>query len=243
MTTSPSFLPSAIGLSRLRVYDTVGPDGQRGGTPHVHFLCTELYFVLQGQGSVEMIDGHGFRSVQIVPNSALVFSPGTLHRLINPDSNLEILVLMQNSGLPEHGDNVVCFTEEWLATDDAYQSAMRVTSLEDAYQRRDRGVEGFLAIKAQFDQSLAAGQTALNRFFELAYQRTAHLRPQWEQIIHTGAAQSVAQSLSQLYTVSHLMESQQVFIQPTTTEQLGFCGHLQRYFNPATVTLEGLLPS
>src|SRR5262245_22035925 len=93
-------MPGGTLVTRLRVYDAPGPDGQRGGTPHVHLLCTEMYFVLNGRGAVEMIDQRGFWRVELQPGSALVFTPGTLHRLINPQRDLEILVVMQNSGLP-----------------------------------------------------------------------------------------------------------------------------------------------
>jgi mannose-6-phosphate isomerase-like protein (cupin superfamily) len=58
-------MPGAILMTRLKVYDTVTPDGQRGGTPHVHLLCTEMYFVLSGTGFVEMIDGGGFTHVEL----------------------------------------------------------------------------------------------------------------------------------------------------------------------------------
>jgi mannose-6-phosphate isomerase-like protein (cupin superfamily) len=128
-------MPGATLVTRLKVYDTPAPDGQRGGTPHFHLLCTEMYFVLAGSGAVEMLDQHGSARVELLPHSALIFSPGTIHRLINPNGNLEILVIMQNSGLPERGDNVVCFASEWLADDERYAEAMRVNTLDDAYRR------------------------------------------------------------------------------------------------------------
>ena len=40
----PLRMPGATLMTRLKVYDTVTPDSQRGGTPHVHLLCTEMYF-------------------------------------------------------------------------------------------------------------------------------------------------------------------------------------------------------
>ena len=36
-------LPGAVGVTHLRVYDTPAPDGVPGGSPHVHFACTEAY--------------------------------------------------------------------------------------------------------------------------------------------------------------------------------------------------------
>src|SRR5690606_20333138 len=100
-------MPGATLMTRLKVYDTPTPDGQIGGTPHVHLVCTEMYVVLNGSGAVEMIDKNGFSRVELKQHDALLFSAGTIHRLINSNRDLEILVIMQNSGLPERGDNVV----------------------------------------------------------------------------------------------------------------------------------------
>ncbi|MEL7235933.1 MAG: cupin, partial [Chloroflexota bacterium] len=111
-------MPGATLTTRLKVYDSPGPDGQRGGTPHIHLMCTEMYFVTGGSGAVELIDTSGFSVVELVPQSALVFSPGTIHRLINPNGNLELFIIMQNSGLPERGDNVVSFPDELMQDDD-----------------------------------------------------------------------------------------------------------------------------
>ncbi|MCI0576148.1 MAG: cupin domain-containing protein [Chloroflexi bacterium] len=238
-------MPGATLMTRLKVYDTAGPDGQCGGTPHMHLLCTELYFVLQGAGAVEMIDGEGFSRVELALYSALLFSPGTIHRLINPGSNLEILVIMANSGLPERGDNVVCFPETWLADGDRYAEAMRVESLADAYRRRDRGVAGFLALKAAFEQGLEDGRAALKQFYSLAAKRVASRRAEWAAILAGGALAEVEagrQNLQRLDegNVAYLLAAQHQLIPAAGYSQPGFCGHLNRYFDPATLTPEGI---
>lgn len=232
-------------MSHLKIYDAPGPDGQRGGTPHVHLLCTEMYVVLAGSGRVEIIDAHGFSSVELALNDALVFTPGTLHRLINPNGDLEILVIMQNSGLPERGDNVVCFTEEWLASDDVYREAMQVRTLEDALRRRDRGIEGFLALKAAFARDLQTGQHQLEQFFTQANARTAALRSQWEQVVRAGALAEAQESLDRLRQLdsgdtSALMGARHQHI-ATAPTVLGFCGHIGRYFDHAAFSAEGIL--
>jgi mannose-6-phosphate isomerase-like protein (cupin superfamily) len=237
-------MPGSTLMSRLKVYDTPTPDGQRGGTPHVHLLCTEMYFVLAGSGAVEMIDTRGFSRVELGQNAALLFSPGTIHRLINPNGDLEILVIMQNSGLPERGDNVVCFTEVYMNSDEIYGAAMKVSNLEEAYLRRDRGVEGFLLLKAAFEQSLESGCTALEHFYQLAEKRTEPFRAEWSRLVQTGAVTAVNETLSQLdalqnHDISHLFQAQNQLIPPSDTRSLGFCGHLNRYFDPATLRPEG----
>lgn len=238
-------MPGAILMTRLKVYDTVAPDGQRGGTPHVHLLCTEMYFVLSGSGFVEMIDNDGFSCVELAPHSALLFSPGTVHRLINPNGDLELLVIMANSGLPERGDNVVCFTQEWLSDQARYDSAMKVESLTDAYQRRDRGVLGFSVLKAAFEEGLENGRAALKQFYQYAAERTGIRHAQWAKIIAGGSLKEVQQTQQQLDLlkdgcVDYLMTADQHLIQPTDHNTPGFCGHLNRYFDPATLAPEGI---
>jgi mannose-6-phosphate isomerase-like protein (cupin superfamily) len=238
-------MPGATLVTRLKVYDTLTPDGQRGGTPHFHFLCTEMYFVLAGSGSVEIIDANGFSKVDLFPHSALIFSPGTIHRLINPNGDLELLVIMQNSGLPERGDNVVCFGEQYLRDDASFAEAMKVTSVEDAYRRRDRGVEGFLQLKAAFARGAGDGRDALAAFYQQATERTHHLRDHWKQVITQGAMAEVGASLAFLDALDagqaeHLMGSQQHLIHAGEYTKPGFCGHLNRYFDPATLTPEGI---
>lgn len=238
-------MPSAILMSRLKVYDTPSMDGQIGGTPHLHLLCTEMYFVLEGSGAVEIIDKDGFSRVELAKNDALVFSAGTLHRLINPQGDLEILVIMQNSGLPERGDNVVTFVEEHFASQDAYDNAMRVNSIEDAYQRRNRGVEGFLQLKAAFETGKEIGQSALEKFYAYAATVTAIRREEWREIVENGAVASAKESLEQLenlalQNLAYLSANDFALIKGSETKSLGFCGHLDRYFDPASLMPEGI---
>ncbi len=237
VTASPLRMPGATLMTRLKVYDTVAPDGQRGGTPHVHLLCSEMYLVLAGQGAVEMIDEGGFRSVCLNPHDALLFSPGTIHRLINPHGTSEILVIMANSGLPERGDNVVCFAPEWMGDQARYDEAMRVASLAEAYQRRDRGVQGFLALKAAFDASEEAGGQALHDFYARAAQRTHAQHAAWEQIIRESVqeeARATERHLQALYAgeLGYLSAARQHLMPAGRYRTTGFCGHLDRYFDP-----------
>ncbi len=237
-------MPGGTLVTRLKVYDTVAPDGQRGGTPHVHFVCSEMYFVLSGSGAVELIDAQGFAKVELEPHTALIFSPGTIHRLLNPSGDLELLITMQNSGLPERGDNVVCFEHAILESDEAYTRAMTVSSFEDAYRRRDRGVTGFLELAAAFAQSREAGRRALDGFYRTANERTKKLQEGWGDIVRNGALAEAELSLAHLGAlragdVRYLSGAKHFSISAGAYQTPGFCGTLNRYFDPATLELDG----
>ncbi len=238
-------MPGSISMSRLKVYDTPTPDGQRGGTPHVHLLCSEMYTVIGGSGAVELIDASGFSRVGLGAGDALLFSPGTIHRLINTSGDLDILVIMQHSGLPERGDNVVCFPESLLADDATFAQAMRAATLEDAYRRRDRGVEGFLALKTAFAADAETGRAALRHFLALALERTAAQRAEWDDIVQ-GEVESSRNALDQLETLcagqlDGLLGAQHALVKGGEPASLGFCGHLFRY--PAQFHPEGVVHS
>lgn len=237
-------MPGATLATRLKVYDTVTPDGQRGGTPHLHLMCTEMYFVTAGSGAVELIDMRGFATVALEPQTALVFSPGTIHRLINPHGDLELFIVMQNSGLPERGDNVVTFPEAVMQDEDSFAQAMRVQSVEEAYRRRDRGVAGFLQLRAAFEDSMEAGQRALQRFYAQAAERARTLREEWREVVTSGALAEAQQSLRHLEALEqgdtgYLHDARHFPIYPQEHRTPGFCGHLNRYVDPATLALEG----
>lgn len=241
---SPLRMPGATLMTRLNVYSSLSPDNQVSGTPHMHLACTEMYVALSGRGAVELIDRNGFSRVELNPHDALLFSPGTIHRLINPDGNFEILVIMQNSGLPERGDNVVTFTEELLSNDRSYHEAMTVKTLEDAYLRRDRGVVGFSQLKAAFDENIETGQRALEKFYNYAADRTEVYQIQWGEIVSQGAIAAAQETLDQLNQLknkdtSYLLHNSYAVIRQSNANKLGFCGHLDRYFDPATLMLEG----
>ena len=102
-------LPGGTSVSHVKVYDTVGPDGLAGGSPHLHTVCTEAYLVIAGEGMVQTLSGEGYAETPLVHGTIAWFSPGTVHRLVNLDGRLELYVLMSNAGLPEAGDMVLAF--------------------------------------------------------------------------------------------------------------------------------------
>ena len=104
-----------------------GPDGVAGGSPHMHFACSEAYLVIKGRGSVQTLSSAGFREIPLRAGSLVWFTPGLIHRLINEDACLEIFAVMENAGLPEHGDSVFTFPSKHLRDEDSY---LQVASLE-----------------------------------------------------------------------------------------------------------------
>jgi hypothetical protein len=106
-------------------------------------------------------------------------------------------------------------------------------------------VEGFLQLKAAFEESPDAGQRALQRFYDLSNERTANLRAEWARIIKEGSLAAAETSLDNLKALEDgrtdfLKDAQNHLIQPGDFNKLGFCGELNRYFDPATLGLEGV---
>lgn len=225
MKTGAPPLPGAVGISHLRVYDTEAPDGLRGGTPHLHTVCTEAYVVVDGEGAVQTLGAEGFTETPIAKGSLVWFTPGTVHRLIN-NGDLEIFVLMQNSGLPEAGDLVITFGEEVLADPARYAA---FAALAPPTERRDAGVEGFMAWRARCVGDTDAG---LARLYSLATALVAPRVPEWEKRWSTGAfaaAQATGAQLEALLNgdASHLLGSgvfSSTFDVPE--RRLGCCGTL-----------------
>lgn len=225
--------PGAIGVSHLRVYDSVAPDGLAGGTPHLHTVCTEAYAVVAGSGLVQTLTaGAGFVEVPLAPGGFVWFTPGTIHRLVN-HGGLEILVLMQNAGLPEAGDMVIPFDDPVLADPARYAEAASLpekaqTTLapdDAARRRRDRGVDGFLRLRAGGGPALAAFHEAAGRIVE------PRLRA-WREVWRAGPVAAVATTGAQLDAleagdVSHLgLASVHATSMSAPERRYGCCGTL-----------------
>ncbi|MFC8297958.1 cupin domain-containing protein [Micromonospora orduensis] len=230
-------LPGGIGVSRLRVYDTVAPDGVVGGTPHVHLCCTEGYVVTDGEGAVQTLTADGYRETPLRPGAVVWFRPGTVHRLVN-GGGLTIVVLMQNSGLPEAGDAVLTFPPEVLADPDAYAAAVALpdggapgADVRAAYRRRDLAVTGFQALRA-------GGPAALAAFHDAALALRRPLLADWRRRWAVGAGRAAAGTGEQLDALErgdacHLGEARVYAVdEPVERGRLGMCGLLDTY--PAT---------
>ena len=142
--------PGAVGITHLRVYDSETSDGLHGGSPHVHLVSSEAYIPTAGTGEVQTLTRGGLRTFPLEPGSIVWFEPGVIHRLVNFSGDLELLVIMQNTGLPEAGDAVFTFPTRIMDSTDRYDSSAQLAEgsmdarIEAARIRRDLAIEGFM---------------------------------------------------------------------------------------------------
>ena len=244
--------PGGTGMTLLEVYGWECPDGLRGGSAHVHFASTEGYLVLAGAGRLQTLGGHGYADVPLRPGDCLWFTPGTVHRLINEDGGLRILVVMQNAGLPEAGDAVLTFPPEVLADPDRYAAAAALPSAASegdlaaaARHRRDLAIEGYLTLR---EQVLAGGPAALDPFLAAAAQlvqgRAGEWRAQW-QAQAASVAELTGKHLADIASgqARHLREGTLLRVpRPDAPPAFGMCGRLTTYPPAAAEALGGLPP-
>lgn len=240
MTSATPPFPGAVALTRLRAYTSEAPDGLRGGTPHVHLLSTEAYIVVGGRGRVQTLGPQGFREIPLETGSMVWFTPGVIHRVINDDGALEILVVMQNAGLPEAGDMVITFSPEVLADPSAYAATAALPPDESttagtgdaARTRRDRGVEAFLELRRAVE---ATGTSALDAFYHAAGALVRERVPQWRALHADGPEALVRQTTDRLAAlergdVRHMQDGTVHVHGAFPPEQrMGCCGTLQPY--------------
>jgi len=234
-------IPGAIGLTHLKVYTSEGPDGLRGGCPHMHFTCTESYLVLSGKGSVQTLGVNGFEEVHLEAGKLIWFTPGVIHRLINSDGKLELLVMMQNAGLPEAGDHVLCFPQNILADKKTYfkeaslalaEGLIFSAGEEAAFNRRDLAIKGFNKLR---ERMTTQGASAMSDFYRAAIEivrpNLKHWRSVWEKsaLAVTQSTGKQLESLDQGKT-DYLADGRVYTLQaPDGEPKLGFCGWLTPY--------------
>jgi len=200
-------LPGGTSVSHLRVYDSVGPDGLAGGTPHLHTVCTEAYLVVAGEGSVQSLSGEGFADTPLVAGTIAWFAPGTIHRLINHDGRLEIFVVMSNAGLPEAGDMVLAFEPSVLADESSYRAAADLPSdsvttdgsPDPARRRRDLAVHGFGHWSRAVDECGVAGLAPL---YERAVELVGERALQWRSLLDGDPAADLERSRTQVAAIA-----------------------------------------
>jgi hypothetical protein len=225
--------PGATAVSRLRVYDWPTADGLRGGSPHLHTASTEGYVVVGGEGAVQTLSGDGYAEHPLAEGTVLWFTPGTVHRLVNADGQLDILVVMQNAGLPEAGDAVLTFPPEVLADGDAYERAAAAPADDAAARaRRDLAVEGYLALR---ERVRVDGPAALEPLYRSAAALVSRRAERWRELWRGGALADAERTGRRLTDLAagrgdHLRASAVHAAAATPPPpRLGMCGRLRTW--------------
>jgi mannose-6-phosphate isomerase-like protein (cupin superfamily) len=236
-------LPGGVGLTRLRVYESEGPDGLHGGSPHMHLACTEAYFVTGGEGAVQTLSRDGFAEIPLSAGSLLWFTPGVVHRLVNR-GELEIVIVMQIATLPEAGDCLLTFPDAVLADEAAYRRAaahdprgsVGAPDEAAAKARRDLAVTGFNELRE-------GGVEALERFYTRAAALAAPLADLWRESHSEGPAASAAEAGRSIAALEAgevpALDGRIFSLAPREREVLGVCGRLHTYPHPDGVEVSG----
>lgn len=183
-------LIGGIGLTHLTVYEQrPAPDGANSGSPHVHAITDEAYYVLSGTGRAELHDvQHGFQTVELKPGQYLQFPPCVLHRIIST-GGLVILAVMGNAGLAERGDARIYFGK---AVDDNAAEFARLTGLakekglEGALERRDAAVKAYLGLLKLWETDRPAYFDELRRFTQVHLRAMQQIRPRFADAVTSG---------------------------------------------------------
>jgi mannose-6-phosphate isomerase-like protein (cupin superfamily) len=250
--------PGATAVTVLDVYDWVAPDGLPGGSAHVHLASTEGYVVASGAGRLQTLGQRGYAETPLRPGDCLWFTPGTIHRLVN-EGDLRLFVVMQNAGLPEHGDAVLTFPPEILADPAAYARAASLPSAAKAPVVADAGgddsggqganggesalaaaarrraslaIEGYLTLR---ERAALSGPGALDDFYAAALRLTGHRAGDWRDRWRAGALATAELTGEHLDEISasvpgHLEEAGLWRIErPAGERSYGMCGRLTTY--------------
>lgn len=227
MTAGP--FPGGTAVTNLAVYDWTGPDGLTGGSAHVHLACTEGYVVIGGKGRLQTLSADGFAETPLTEMTVAWFSPGVVHRLIN-DGGLQILVVMQNAGLPEAGDSVLSFPPEYLAEPDAYRTAASLEgdAAQAAQRRAQLAVQGFAEL---CDQVREQGPDALGAFYTAAAALIRDRVPGWRSTWAGGPLAAARRTGDQLELLEqgsceHLRHGRPTVLAPPAERGYGMCGRL-----------------
>jgi mannose-6-phosphate isomerase-like protein (cupin superfamily) len=236
-------LISGIGLTHLTVYDQrPAPDGLMSGSPHVHAVTDEGYYVVSGRGRVELHDlKNGFRTVDLSPGRYLQFPPGTLHRLVNTD-HLVLLVVMGNAGLAERGDARIYFGKE--VDDDPAEferlvGLAKTQGLEGALDRRDAAIRAYSGLLELWKTDRAAYFAELARFIGVHRKAAARLAGGFAEAVEDGPVawgERFRERVANLPAATE--EGGPLLHVPTGGTTLGMCGVLR----PVT-TLEPVGPA
>jgi len=225
-------LISGIGLTHLTVYDQrPAPDGLMSGSPHVHAVTDEGYYVISGRGRVELHDlKDGFRPVELSPGRYIQFPPGVVHRLVNTD-HLVLLVVMGNAGLAERGDARIYFgkaVDESPAEFARLVGLAKAKGLEGALDRRDAAIRAYVGLLELWAKDRTAYDRELERFIGVHMKAAAGLRKGFSEAVEAGPVawgERFRRRLENLPLGSE--EHAAVLHLPAEEPTLGMCGILR----------------
>lgn len=238
--------PGGTAVTGLRVYDWPSPDGLPGGSAHVHLASTEAYYVRSGTGSVQTLSADGYAEHDLTTGDLMWFTPGTVHRLVNP-GGLELLVVMANAGLPEAGDAVMTFPADYLADPDLYaqnaslsrKDRVYATDEEAARRRRDLAIEGYLLLREDVQRD---GPAALEPLYAAAARLVAGRFATWRDLLAQGplaAATDAGRRLDELTdaaghehaggVAASLAKARVRRVRAPQETRFGMCGYLDTY--------------
>jgi mannose-6-phosphate isomerase-like protein (cupin superfamily) len=224
-------LVGGIGLTRLAVYDQrPAPDGLNSGSPHVHAVTDEGYYVLSGSGRVELHDlRHGFRTLDLIPGRYLQYPPGVLHRLISVE-RLVLLVVMGNAGLAERGDARIYFGKEVDESPAEYARLAGLPAargLEGALDRRDAAVRAYRGLLELWASDRAAYFAELKRFIDVHMRAAAERKGDFAAAVEAGPIAWGEKFRGRLADLPLVAEGPgPVLHVPTGETALGMCGIL-----------------
>jgi mannose-6-phosphate isomerase-like protein (cupin superfamily) len=239
--TRPQDLIGGIGLTHLTVYDQrPAPDGLMSGSPHVHALTDEGYYVVSGRGRVELHDlKQGFRSVNLVPGTYLQFPPDVLHRLVSTE-HLVVLAVMGNAGLAERGDARIYFGK--AVDDDPAEYARLVDlaktkGLEGALDRRDAAVLAYIALLDLWTKNRPAYFAELGRFIGFHARAAAGMKAVFADVVENGPVAWAARFRNRLAGLPRPAAETSLILlhEPTVEPTLGMCGLLRPVTNLETI--------
>jgi hypothetical protein len=187
---------------------------------------------------VHTISREGFRKYPLEPGGIVWFEPGVIHRLVNTTGNLELLVIMQNAGLPEAGDAIFTFPREVMESTEAYRSASTLPEgslerqLDAARARRDLAIEGFIELGAEPNP-----KQALDQFYAAAIRQRQDRFERWSQLIAQGPVEESHRTQQRLVALTEGATTLLGEAKSTSTGSgekvpvVGMCG-LLRQFEP-----------
>ena len=205
----------------------------------MHLASTEGYVVQSGTGRLQTLSAGGYAETPLNPGDCLWFTPGTIHRLVN-DGNLRLLVVMQNAGLPEHGDAVLTFPPQYLTDPKTYAETSTLPVgvpdedlAEAARKRAALAIEGYLELREGVQQK---GPSALDAFYTAAVALRGGLVEDWRERWQSGALSTAQKTAQQLWgvalgDVAHLQSDAGLWRieNPPGERAYGMCGRLTTY--------------